>query len=700
LRAHPRSYIPFLLALVTAVDFFLGGAVSFPLVRLVPGVESRHAGTILLAGLLALLHLVRWSRERKIGAGLIPRLRRSWVPVVFAVIVLYALWSRLSTLAWDASHGPDGYEDHFVRAVLSILGDGSLNHRYHPYPGFFLYMLLGAYLIAFVTGVGARLGTTLADIPGSHFLEMGRGLVAGFGVLNVVLAYPLGRAWFNERVGLFASALVAISYLELYTSHYIRPDIVLETFFIGSLLLMFLHLERGTISTALLAGSAVGAATAVKYTGFLALPALVLAVALAPRASASRWLRLSLALAALLGTYALLSPYTFLDLPGLLPGIAEQGVYNTDPALQPAENMARYYTIVLARESIGYPALLLVLLGTAMVAAAPRSRDLVALGFVVPYLLFFFASPAQFDRFLLPAQPALAALAGYGLDAILGLALFKRTSLGRAAGAILVAAVLVPPTLASARYLETRLKPSVRDEARDWALARLPPGSRIGVSRLGPSFRATPFAESRFVRLDGSTAPLLVHFDFLVSAAIDDREALAGFPEIARFEPAFGGGHAQIVYQVPDRLKPRYRRVPLGSASIETAFNPGEIPSLVDGDGTTSWRSGFLDRPARIDVELAESRRISLVVLEVPDQALEAAVRLRVQASTDGRNYVNARRFALQESAPTSPGRSRVNVLLDSMGPEGARFLRFIEPRDEFGGLDLSEIELYENDSP
>jgi 4-amino-4-deoxy-L-arabinose transferase-like glycosyltransferase len=700
LRPDRRSYVTFLLALVTAADFLLGGAISFPLVSVLPGVANRNAGTILLAGLLALLHLARWSRERNIGAGLIPRLRRSWVPVVFAVIVLYALWSRLSTLDWDASHGPDGYEDHFVRAVLSIFEDGSLNHRYHPYPGLFIYMLLGAYLIAFVTGVGARLGTTLADIPGSHFLEMGRALVAGFGVLNVVLTYPLGRAWFNERVGLVASALVAISYLELYTSHYIRPDIVLETFFIGSLLLMFLHLERGTISTALLAGTAVGAATAVKYTGFLALPALVLAVALAPRASASRWLRLSLALAALLGSYALLSPYTFLDIPGLLPGIAEQGVYNTDPSLAPTENMARYYTIVLARESIGFPALLLVVLGAARVAAAPRARDLVALGFIVPYLAFFFATPAQFDRFLLPAQPALAALAGYGLDAILGLAFFRKASTGRAAGAILVAGILIPPAVASVRYLQTRLNPSVRDEARDWALARLPPGSRIGVSRLGPSFRAAPFAESRFVRLDESTAPLLVHFDFLVSAAIDDREVLAGFPEIARFEPSFGGGHTQFVYQVPDRLKPRYRRVPLAPASIESAFNPGEIPSLTDGDETTSWRAGFFDRAVRIDVDLIEPRRVSLVVLEVPDRALEAAIRLRVQASTDGRNYVNARRFALPESEPARPGRSRVNVVLDPIWPEGARFLRFVEPRDEFGGLELSEIEVYEKESP
>jgi 4-amino-4-deoxy-L-arabinose transferase-like glycosyltransferase len=691
------SYVLFLLSLVTAADFFLGGALTFPLLRALPGVTDRNAGTILLAGLLALLHLARWLRERKIGSDLLPRLRGSWVSVVFTIIVLYALWSRLSTLDWDATHGPDGYEAHFVRAVLAILEDGSLNHRYHEYPGLFLYMLLGAYLIAFVTAVGARMGTTLANIPASHFLEMGRGLVAGFGVLNVAFTYPLGRAWFNERVGLLASALVAISYLELHTSHYIRPDIVLETLFIGALLSMFAHLERGTVGTALLAGSAVGAATAVKYTGFLALPALLLAVALAPGASASRFLRLALALLAVLGAYALLSPYTFLDLPGFLYGVAEQGLYNTDPSLQPAQNMARYYTAVLARESIGYPALLLVLLGVARVAAAPRSRDLVALGFIAPYLSFFFASPAQFDRFLLPAQPALAALAGYGLDAILGLALFKKRKIGPAAAAVLLVVVLVPPFLTSLRYLGTRSRPSVRDEAREWALDRLPAGARIGVSRLGPSFRATPFVESRFVRLDESTFPLLVHFDFLVSAAIDDPQVLTRFRERARFDPGPGGGQTQVLYQVPDPLKPRYRRVPLAPPSIETGFNPGESAKLVDGEEETSWPGGPFDRPLRIDVDLTESRRVSLVVLLLPDEAVEAALRLRVQASMDGRNYVNARRFAQPESKPGSSGRSRVNVLLE---PRPARFLRFIEPREEFGGLDLSEIELYENESP
>lgn len=686
----PRLLTPilFLLALLTAVDFFLGGAVSFALLR-VAGVTDRHAGTILLAGLLVFLHLVRWWRRRS---------SRARVPILLALIVVYALWSRWSTLAWDSIHGPDGYEEHFVSAVLRMLREGDLNHRYHEYPGLFLYMLLGAYLVAFVTAVGARMGTTLSNIPAAHFLKMGRGLVAGFGVLNVVLAYPLGKRWFGERAGLFASALVAISYLELYTGHYIRPDIVLETFFIGSLLLAFLHLERGTLSTALLAGAAVGAATAVKYTGFLALPSLLLAVVLAPAGSARpRWLRLVLALAALLVTYALLSPYTFLDLPGFLYGVAEQGVYNTDPSLQPAENMALYYTAVLARESIGYPALLLVFLGAARVLAAPRSRDWVALGFIVPYLCFFFASPAQFDRFLLPAQPALAALAGHGLDGILGLAWFRKKKFGSAAGAVLVAGILVPPSVESLRYLRTRLSPSVRDEVREWALERFPPGTRIAVSRLGPSFRGTPFAESRFVRFDESTFPLLAHFDFLVSAAIDDPEVLARFREIARFEPRGpGGGHTQVVYRVPDRMKPSYRRVPLDAAQIATDFNPGEIANLVDGNPTTGWQAGPPDRPQRIDVELKEPRRIALVVLEVPDDGVEAASRLRVQASMDGRNYFNARRFVLAESEPAGSGRSRVSVVLD---PSSARFLRFIEPRDELGGLSLSGIELYENDS-
>jgi hypothetical protein len=692
---RPLSSILFLLALVTAADFLFGGAITFPVLRALPGVIYPHDGTILLAGLLAVLHLVSWLRGG--STGLLARLRSHRIQVVFALIVLYAIWSRLSTLAWDASHGPDGYEDHFVRAVLAILSDGNLNHRYHEYPGLFLYLLLGAYLIAFVTAVGARMGTTLANIPASHFLEMGRGLVAGFGVLNVVLTYPLGRAWFNQKVGLFASALVAISYLELYTSQYIRPDIVLETLFIGSLLLMFAHLERGTIATALLAGAAVGAATAVKYTGFLALPALIVALALAPVAFAGRSLRLALGLGALLGTYALLSPYTFLDLPGFLYGVAEQGLYNTDPSLSPAENMARYYTFVLARESIGYLAVLLVLLGAARVMAAPRSRDLVALAFIVPYLSFFFASPAQFDRFLLPAQPALAALAGYGLDAILTRAFFKESRIGRGAAAAVIAAVLVPPFLPSVRYLKTRLAPSVRDETREWALERLPAGTRIGVSRLGPSFRATPFVEGRFVRLDETTFPLLVHFDFLVSAAVDDPNVLTRFREMARFEPGPGGGHTQIVYQVPEGLKPRYRRVPLSPPSIETGFSPGEAPKLVDGDVETSWPGASFDRPLRFDVDLAESRRVTLVILEVPEEAVEAATRLRIQASIDGRNYANARRFALPESKPGSAGRSRVTVLLE---PRAARFLRFVEPRDDFGDVDLSEIELYEPDSP
>ncbi len=147
-------------------------------------------------------------------------------------------------------------------------------------------------------------------------------------------------------------------------------------------------------------------------------------------------------------------------------------------------------------------------------------------------------------------------------------------------------------------------------------------------------------------------------------------------------------------------MKPRYERVPVEWQQIDTDFNPGEIPNLVDGDETTGWQAGGPpNRPQRIEVNLKESHRIALVVLTVPDDGVEAASRLRVQASADGRNYFNARRFVLPESEPGNTGRFRVHVVLDA---REARFLRFLEPRDELGehgGLSLSEIELYENDS-
>src|SRR5262249_702389 len=110
--------------------------------------------------------------------------------------------------------------------------------------------------------------------PGPSWYLWGRRLVGVFGVLSVALVFFLGRKLAGTAAGLTAALFTAVSPVEVRTAHMIRPDVALEAF----VLLAFLAFER--ISPRwrddLVAGVALGAATAVKWTGVFLAPSYVL----------------------------------------------------------------------------------------------------------------------------------------------------------------------------------------------------------------------------------------------------------------------------------------------------------------------------------------------------------------------------------------------------------------------------------------
>src|SRR5207245_893514 len=116
---------------------------------------------------------------------------------------------------------------------------------------------------------------------------------------SVGLTYLLGRHLGGRAAGLAACLLVAVSPVEVFTAHMVRPDVALETF----VLLAFLAFcRRGPEwRTDLLSGLAVGAATAVKFTGVLVAPSYLVQRLIVP---GPRLRRLALAAGASLVAFA------------------------------------------------------------------------------------------------------------------------------------------------------------------------------------------------------------------------------------------------------------------------------------------------------------------------------------------------------------------------------------------------------------
>lgn len=665
------------------LDFFTGGLLSAPLGWIFPSLTpSRRLAAITVA--IAMVPL--WRRFR----GLPEEQRRHWpwaagAALCFAVAIL----TRFLTLGWDSHHGGDGYEGRFVSPVLTMMRTGNLNHTYHEYPGLFLYLLAGAFILAFMVGISLRLGVEFAAMPDLLFYTAGRAMVALSSVVTVTLTMALGRLYGGFSTGLLAAALVCLSPLEIDTSQLIRPDVTLEMFAVLSLILMVRALDTGTLSAVGLAGFSVGLATAVKYTGFLGLPALLFTAVAAAGSVERRVQRLVLALAATGAAYLVASPYSALDLPGFLKGLADQGSYNTDPRLRPDDNMPLFYSGILVSRGLGPFAMGFALLGLIRTLRSPRTRDWILIIYAAFYLKFFFAAPAQFDRFMLPCIPVLAVWAAQGVEAVWT----WRPEPGRRRRALVVAtvvALLLPSAVRSGMYLRTRLEPSPRDAARafldSWVGRGVHPA--VAVSRLGPFLDGASFTVGWFDEFDQKTLPFLANFDYIIASSPDSRQALQPFRLLKVFEPSpWGVGRFQAIYEVPSHLRAHYTPVPANQIRLDSLTQSDRLGVLVDGDARSIWRGrSSKSDPVSLNVDLGRARALGQIEMVVPREGQAALHRLIVESVSETEAVEVIDNYILRAGG-------FVRVFLP---PGSARRLRITLPRGQEQTIAIGEMTILE----
>jgi hypothetical protein len=556
-------------------------------------------------------------------------------------VVAIAALLRFGGLAHGLRHEPIADEAYFVDAARDVWTSGHLDHRFHEYPGLAVYLVVPAVAAFGGKGVAA---TVLAA----------RALVAACGVLTVLLTWRLGRRL--DGHGLLAAALVAVCPLDVRVAHEYRPDVVLGT----AAALALLAFTRGGARAELWSGAAVGLATAIKFSGAILGPAWAVALPW-PRKEAFR--QAAVGLLASLAAFALLSPYTLLNLEDFRSGAGTQLSYHYEGGGDGAR-IAWSYVLAWVKGFGAAGVLLAVAGGVLVLRSGDRRRfaPLVALPLLA--LLAFSSSPIRHERFLLMASPALAALAG--------LAVARLRTVRPGSALVVGLGVLIGPAATSVEIVSALRQPSTADDALDWLQREMPAGGRVlgTVAAFGLDARAF---DVRMVTPRQVTPRSALEWDVVVLFEDQRTEWRTELPVVQRIAPRTPwSGLPVVVLRAPDALRPRY--APLAAAALSASSGPELLSQAVDGNPATAWAVAEQLGEEWIEVRLGAAARLGRVVLDQGPRGDHYPRNLRVLTSEDGVAFEPAvfERGRLPAADQRGEARSEV-LLLDAPGTVALR---------------------------
>jgi 4-amino-4-deoxy-L-arabinose transferase-like glycosyltransferase len=411
--------------------------------------------------------------------------RTAWL--LLGAILAVALALRL----WNLDHGlPFAYSadeaEHFVPKAVDMFR-GSLDPGYYENPPALTYVLYVIFNVRF--GTGRDLVRDFAADPEAAFITA-RVAVALIGTLVVGLAYWAGARFYERRVGLVAAALMAVAFLPVFYSKHALNDVVtlapLSVALVGSLLAY----ERGRWFDWALAGGAVGAATATKYTAGAMLLTAAVAAGLRihrQRAELRRVLAgLAIAGVAFVVLFLLLDPFALIQLDETRRQIKGQSSQADSGKLGQDDVRGWIYYVGTLGWGFGWVPLVAAVGGALVALRRDWRRALLLIAFPLFLYLFLGGQGRFFGRWLMPAYPMLCVLAGYGIVA-LAQAVARRP---RPAGALiagLAALACVQGALASVHVDTVLGREDTRAQALRWIEANVPDGAPVVVEPFVPA---------------------------------------------------------------------------------------------------------------------------------------------------------------------------------------------------------------------
>jgi len=519
------------------------------------------------------------------------------VRIALLSILMLAAALRFAGLGWGLRHVPHWDERVFVENVWQMHTSGDLDHRYYEYPGLFPLMLY-----PFIGAVHREGPAT----PEAYLVA--RSVVALLGVLNVALVYVLGVRYSCWRLGLAAALLLAVSPIDLNTSHMVRPDVALQS----AILLGFLVFRRlgEAVAGDLKAGLVLGAAGAIKFTGAFLVPSYLAARWLAPGPRLGR-----VALAGGVAAFVLVAatPYAIINYPDFVRGLQVQfGAHYNNQAFAPFFLGYLGYYLGKIVFTLGPFGALLAAIGVVLGRGQWR-QWLPPLLYVVTTLVVMSTAELRFPRHLVPASGALCLFAALPL-ARLGL---RRPWLALGAAALTAAW----PLGSSLVEVKAWVRPSTPDRALDWIDSRAADDAVIlngfhGFQKLGIDRR-------RYDVLDATGSPqrdrrLAEEADFVIAGRSDAAfVADWALSHVVEPESEFSGPPI-VLFEVRPGSRRRYTTLRLEPGWLGTSDNPAALPKLLDGRPRTQWHTSGPQRAGDwIEVSLPSPTPVARIEMEM-----------------------------------------------------------------------------------
>ena len=450
--------------------------------------------------------------------------------IVLVILMLIAASVRIWGIGWGlptndhlSSYSPA--ENRLFDAALSqSLFDSGVENGGGLFINLFYLKIFGAIMLGLVQMTAAGQFFTAGDLAKIYLI--GRLVVLFFGIATVYLTYLLGKRAYGKNAGICAALLMAVMPLHVMHSKLIGSN-VLAAFFVTAALIFALRIADGNrLRDYLLAGLFAGLAAGTQYFTLLVLISPLIAHMASHKARPilriiSPKLLAVLPMAALgifIGNPTLnFSKYSLCFTEGILGPLA--GIMHSRLA-----DFAYPFTHSLPF-GVGFPFLVLAVIGLIYALVRRTPSDRVMAGFVILYLAFLVLVRSELAGQLIPILPVLAILASrFGTDVTEGLVCKGTCSKVTGAVVVLVLTGIFFVTLEYSFSIDYSLAlPDTRDRALAWMKANIPEGSSIGVPIM--DFTGAPPLGAN-VRYTGKSQDILdakdeLNYDLLVKPEVD-----------------------------------------------------------------------------------------------------------------------------------------------------------------------------------
>ena len=366
-----------------------------------------------------------------------------WWTVALILLCLGTLWLEFRHIETTMPYPRHGDEAYITGPARRTLLTGTLHPETFVYPSLPKYVAAGGMAVGFLRGASHLEIRELRHVGnvGYPYYETRRVMQTArqvFVVLSVMALAATGvSAWlaFGEPAAILLAPLILLA-SPLFFFHswtYLNVDIVGTSLVMLTIAGCLQGMRRSSIFQSAIAPAALaGLATGSKYT--LALVGLPVLSGIGLYLTGSRRIRAwAIALGTLVGAFLVAVPYSVIDIPLFLDGVASEAFhyasghrgYNGEPGL----SQLLYYGRHFASE-FGVIGVMLAVLGFAVYAVADWRRATVLASFPVATLWLLSIQVVHFPRNVLSLHPLVAMFAAFGLIFLYRWALRRATRRG------------------------------------------------------------------------------------------------------------------------------------------------------------------------------------------------------------------------------------------------------------------------------